>query len=219
MKKVILFLTVIFFSCTAEERVEKQKNILVIGNSITECLEIPLKGWYGNWGMAASSPDKDFCALLGEKTGSTIHKLPLRGWEGNTGTDLDTYIFPTTVSYDYIVIKIGENSDPSNIEYRQKFKEMVEYFQQFGSEIIVVSMVWPEYAFTEEGVPYITESRIDKAMREICQEKDLKFVDISEMQKDRSYYAYDEYADAQVACHPNDKGMQFIADKICENIR
>lgn len=65
MKKIIplLFLIgIIAVSCKKENPVDKTtfRQALVLGNSITIHPPLPSIGWFGNWGMAASSKDKDF---------------------------------------------------------------------------------------------------------------------------------------------------------------
>jgi len=47
--------------------IETLDDILILGNSITYHSENPSNGWYGNWGMAASSQNKDYAHLLEEK--------------------------------------------------------------------------------------------------------------------------------------------------------
>ena len=47
--------------------IETLDEILILGNSITYSSENHAIGWFGNWGMAASSQEKDYVHLFEEK--------------------------------------------------------------------------------------------------------------------------------------------------------
>ena len=59
---------------------------------------------------------------------------------------------------------------------------------------------------------------LDNNMEEFCQEKGYIFVDLRSMQDDQTNFAWGEWENGGIGCHPSDKGMQFIADKILEKI-
>lgn len=92
--------------------------VLIYGNSIALHARAPKIGWNGEWGMAASSREKDFAHLVvaglekrhGGRAGFRIRNLALL--ERNFTTNLTHFAeLADDVAYapDYVVIAIGEN--------------------------------------------------------------------------------------------------------------
>ena len=111
--------------------------ILFVGNSITWHKPAPSIGWHGDWGMAASSLDKDYVhvlvSLLEQKHGRVDYCVAqLSAWE-RAYTDL-SLLEPLSAVRDFapdvIVIRLTENmpegSAPASRPY---FEEMIRYFR------------------------------------------------------------------------------------------
>ncbi|WP_445718930.1 SGNH/GDSL hydrolase family protein [Flavobacterium sp.] len=212
------FVTLLIVSCSNEPEIRKPLSILVIGNSLTKAEQGG--EWLGNWGMAASHPELDFCGRLKNHfENSELDKLNIAVWENNLDYDLNLLTPITTKSYDYIIFKLGENvSDNNRSRYKEDFRNIISHYKQSKSKIIIVSTVWNEYEFDLYGNPFLTESIKDRVMSEVAEEEDCIFVDISEMKNVSDYYAWNEYVNQAIASHPNDNGMLFIANKIIDKM-
>jgi len=71
MKLILLLIGVLVMStdvaATVSVKAENDttiRRVLILGNSITIYSPAPQIGWYGDWGMAAGSKDKDFVHIL-----------------------------------------------------------------------------------------------------------------------------------------------------------
>lgn len=214
----VVFIALLVVSCSNDTETNKSLSMLVIGNSITKAE--PGGEWLGNWGMAASHPELDFCGRLKNHfENSELDKLNIAIWENNLDYDLNLLTPITTKSYDYIIFKLGENvNDNDRNRYKEDFRNMINHFKQSDSKIIIVSTVWNEYEFDIYGNPFVVESVKDRVMKEVAEEDDYIFVDISEMRNNSENYAWNEYINQGIASHPNDYGMLFIANKIIEKI-
>jgi uncharacterized lipoprotein len=62
MRELKLFLVLLLLAGCGSS--SKAKDLLVIGNSITQYGANPAIGWNGNWGMAAPSANEDFSHLV-----------------------------------------------------------------------------------------------------------------------------------------------------------
>lgn len=176
-------------------------------------------GWViGEWLLRIS--ELDFCGRLKNHfENSELDKLNIAIWENNLDYDLNLLTPITTKSYDYIIFKLGENvNDNDRNRYKEDFRNMINHFKQSDSKIIIVSTVWNEYEFDIYGNPFVVESVKDRVMKEVAEEDDYIFVDISEMRNNSENYAWNEYINQGIASHPNDYGMLFIANKIIEKI-
>jgi alpha-galactosidase len=210
MKKLIYtaLLSLLLIGCAKEEITKKDVSVLVIGNSITMSNSNPDIGWNGNCGMAASSIDKDFCSqlrylLLADYKNVNLDRTQLAWWESNFSYDY-TWQIDLTKSYDYIVIELGENVSNYS-QYKNALNKLIADFKTTNSKIILVSNAWHK-------------PEVDNIEFEICQENNYQFCDISAMYSDSNYYAT-EYENQEVAAHPNNEGMMFMANSIYLTIK
>jgi hypothetical protein len=223
MKRLfVVLIAALLISCSSEQTILEQtqvkpsKKVLVIGNSITK--SPPGGEWLGNWGMAASAPEKDFCSLL-EKgmDAELLDRKNIAIWENNFNCSEEHYSITTSLQYDYIIVKIGENVSDL-INFKVELQKLIDYYEQYGNKIVLVTTVWGQYEFDVDGNPYGVPSEKDKAIKEVALENSHIFVDISEIQNDPIYYALGQFNDAGVAAHPSDLGMEFIANKILSKL-
>jgi hypothetical protein len=214
MKKLfIILITLVLASCSKEEIKKEPLKIMVIGNSITYSPEFG--EWKGNWGMASTSPEKDFCGIIGKNT--NLDRKNIAVWENDFYCSQEYYTITTSLKYDYLILKIGENVT-NLVNFKTELQKLTEYYSNYADKIILVTTVWKQYEFDSLGNPYEVPSDKDRIITEVALENNFILVDISEMKEDVSNYAWYEYEDSSIACHPNDKGMKFIADKILEKI-
>lgn len=202
MKKIILLLlTPIFIGCSATEET-KEKSILILGNSITYHSKAESLGWYGDWGMAASSPDKDFAHILKANIPNYNFKIKnVALWEQSFSTDF----YGATEHYDYIFVKLSENVTDFK-RYKEELPKLLRSYMDKNTKVFLISSVW----FSPEK---------DSITKETAELLNQTYVDISEMQSNPIYYAIDEFEDLGVANHPSDKGMEFIAKKCLKSLQ
>ena len=204
---------------------EDSFNYFALGNSLT--LRGTIEGaWWNECGMAASSAEKDFFHQVSAYLENNVGKVNSYAcnfsdwemWHGNRSALLP-YIDPyLSEDLDLITIELGENVAylPN---YQADFTNLISYIQEKcpNAQIIVVSDFW-----------YVAgRDEMEKAAAESC---GADFADISDI-RDVSYYycglgttVYDAdgnphvVEDADVARHPNDAGMKYIADTIISKI-
>lgn len=201
-------------------------NYLAIGNSITK--HDIVNYWWSECGMAASKPDKDYFHLVTaflEKSKENIivcsYAYNFAIWE-NQATDraetlnaLDDYL---NEDLNLITVQLGENaSDLSTFlgDYEYLLNHIKTYCPK--AQIIVIGDFW-EYG------------ERDKMKRQAAEQCDVQYVDLSEIRNEEfmaelgtSIYGDDgqwhKIEHEGVAKHPSDKGMEYIAGKIIEEIK
>ncbi|MCY3017732.1 MAG: glycoside hydrolase family 127 protein, partial [Planctomycetota bacterium] len=211
------------FPVTAEPEVKAAaiRKILFLGNSIT--LHGPKAdiGWTGNWGMAASSEDKDYVHLvtssLARHTGTPpqIMVRNIADFERNYATyDVheqmkDLFAFDP----DLVVLAIGENVPAlGSEEDKARFKAGVMKILRCAlarrhPQVVVRSCFWADPAK-------------DQVLSQACQEADAIFVNAGPLGKEASNAARSErsFKHDGVAGHPGDKGMKALADAIIQAV-
>ena len=211
------------FPVTAEPEVKPSaiRRILFLGNSIT--LHGPKAdiGWTGNWGMAASSEDKDYVHLvtsaLARHTGSRPQILVsnIAGFERNYATyDVDSQMKDLfAFDPDLVVLTIGENvpalgSEEAKTQFKAGVMSILRCAMAKRHPLVVVrSCFWADAAK-------------DEVLRQACQEVGGIFVDAGPLGRDPANAARSErsFAHAGVAGHPGDKGMKALAGAIVEAV-
>ena len=198
-KYCLAFLLMVSFGCV--KSTSRRLNIVVIGNSLTRHPPAPGLGWTHNWGMAASTPKKDFCAILGKS--HHVQKLQIPYWE-LTFNESDFLAAPDK-KIDVLIIELGENVATENLsKFREALPDLIARYKQSNTKVMLIGNFWKS-------------DDHDAVERKICEDYNYVFVDLSSIHNDKSYSAT-EYTNSLVSIHPNDKGMKFIARKILESL-
>jgi alpha-galactosidase len=203
----------------------KANKILFLGNSITCHPYRPSIGWYGTWGMAASSADKDFVHVLTSKIATTAGATPTikavniaEAFELAYNTCNPEKDFAAEIAFkpDIIVLAVGENvpalgtpTDQAN--YANAFANLLDVLKKdTGATIFTRSCFWPDA--TKDGI-----------MKTATLAADDYFVDISSLSKDAVNYAYGDPAspfkdNTTINTHPGDTGMANIAGLLYDSM-
>jgi len=209
------------FPVTAEPEIKPLaiRRILFLGNSIT--LHGPKDdiGWTGNWGMAASSADKDYVHLvanaLARRTGAApqIRVSNIADFERNYATyDVDGQM-KDLFAFDpeLVILAIGENVPPLNSEHaKAQFHAGVMNILRCALAkrhplVLVRSCFWADPAK-------------DEVLRQASQEANAIFVDAGPLGREPANAARSErsFTHDGVAGHPGDQGMKALADAIIQ---
>jgi hypothetical protein len=200
--------------------------ILFLGNSIA--LHGPYVAWtrVGGWGMAASAPEKDYVHLvagaIASRTGVPLRIAPTRSdlprwYHGNPPLELgDANVLNIADIFernydtwenariqrqieakpDIVILQVGENMPSGDMEtFRLALRTLLKGLKEKSDpRIFVISVILG------------AKPEVDKIKREVCDEDPGRrfFVDLEDVRVDAS----------GAAGHPNDVGMQTIADAI-----
>ena len=138
----------------------KANRILFLGNSITLHGPAPAIGWQGNWGMAASSRDKDYVHLVVKAISRTAGKEPeslvanIADFERQSGTyDIDRELEKELAfKADIVIVAIGENvpalaSEQAKSTFKTGMTKMLKKLKENSNPIIVVrTCFWQDHA-------------------------------------------------------------------------
>lgn len=190
--------------------------ILFLGNSITKHEPKPEIGWYGNWGMAASSAEKDYVHLC---MNTMLKKYPnaafcmVQGavWERSyRDCDFDEY-FKEAKDFnpDVIICLISENIVNEDFDadvFIEQFHNLHMYLSgnNKNAKIIVTSNFFNNEAKNE-------------AIKAYAEKYKAIFIYISDIINDKENLA-GEYEHEGIRIHPSDNGMAIIARRIIERV-
>jgi hypothetical protein len=191
--------------------------ILFLGNSITLHGPKPDIGWTGNWGMAASTREKDFVhrllARINEKAGGEpeVKIRNLADFERRLlDFDLDEGLRDELeFRADLVIVALGENATSPTTEaerenFSRAFDRLLQKLAAQGQPTILVrNSFWPD-------------EQKDTLMQQATQRAKAVFVDLEKLGADPAHAAKSERSieHAGVAAHPGDKGMEAIANTI-----
>ncbi len=196
--------------------------ILYLGNSITLHGPAPSIGWVGNWGMAASSEDKDYVHLVTNFIEAASGNNPqiliknIADFERGYATyDIsDGLKEELAFEADIVIVAIGENvaelsTEDARANFGKAFLGLLTALQKTGHPTIFVRSSFWENASK------------DRIMQQAAGEANVSFVDIRETGQSEANIARSErqFEHAGVAGHPGDKGMRAIADAIITAIK
>lgn len=213
----LITLLVILIDTAHGQSARAYPKVLFLGNSITKHGPKADIDWSGNWGMAASSEEKDyvhvFAKALEEKTRAKPEVMikNIADFE-RAYADYDIAAKlkePIDFGADLIVLAIGENVPAlKSADDAAKLQASVtQLLKAIASDrkptILVRSCFWANEAK-------------DAALKKSCDEVGGIYVDLSALSKDQSLHGHAEreFKNAGVANHPGDKGMAAIADAL-----
>ena len=204
-------------------------NMLYLGNSMTWHGIKSEIGWGGEgqaggeWGMAATAPEKDYAHLTSAAYGEWCGRTPITRavniamWEQNyTGYNVQLALaneiqFVSTAEVAVVVFAVGENIGAWDATtFKTSFKNLVKTFtdilgESAKTQAVVRSEFWRNN--TRAAV-----------MKEVADELGILFVDagpIGDVAANRwTGRADSPFSHAGVAMHPSDDGMKALADAI-----
>lgn len=186
--------------------------VLIIGNSITRHGIAPGIGWNNDWGMAASSADKDYVHLLSTKI---CNKEPDASflichavlWERNykNGKGVHAKFEPAHMfAADVIIMRCIENCPQHEFDFdafNSEYIALIDYLNPGNkAEVILTTGFWKHIG--------------DSEIRKIASQRNYPLVDLGYLGEDDNMKAIGRFEHSGVAAHPGDKGMKFIADDI-----
>ena len=193
------------------------KKILIVGNSITRHAPKAEIGWSGNWGMAASSKDKDYVHRL---ESLVFLKCPdarfcicqAADWETHykCGTE-QFHLFAPAAEFgaDIIVIRLIENCPRDDFDealFEKQFSDFVTYLNSTGNaKIIIASSFWKRAG--------------DEILKKVATDNGYDFIYLGELGENPEMRADGLFEHIGVAMHPGDKGMETIANLIFDTIK
>jgi hypothetical protein len=189
-------------------------NIYFLGNSIT--LHDPYEeiGWFGNWGMAATSEENDYVHKLINKL-ENEYKIYFRinyglrniaDWERDFSIELDTFEIN---EIDLLIIRLGENVNDEyalNNNYYEALDGLIKRFKGNNTQIIITDNYWPsEYK--------------DNIQKKVAIDNNYYFVQINDLFSNSENSAFGKFEHYGVASHPSDIGMENITLRLFECIK
>ncbi|WP_114750087.1 hypothetical protein [Pleomorphovibrio marinus] len=216
----VMLVSNIFLGCSLlEKQYEESKfdRVLVIGNSITHHPPNTEIKWYGDWGMAASEPSKDFFHTLSSSFQNLDNAVTLKRqnvFVFERGFDnpfiADEFEELREFAPDLLIIRLGENVPLERLE-TNNFSIALQDFVGFildgrKEEVIITSTFWEN-------------SQMDTQLKHAAEERGWNYVPIGHLGSSDTYKAIGEFENEFVEIHPNDAGMAEIAALIWEEVK
>ena len=219
---VLVVSILIITACSNNDNAILQKRTekcIILGNSIT--LHSICEYWWGEWGMAASTRENDFVHKLENKirtNNKNIKCTPtnIAAWEQSLDINSIDLMTLKIYDYDYIIIRLGENisNDTESIVCEKAFKELIDNIRNINSSanIFITGVFWPN-------------ASKESAIKNVASSENIKYINIDKFCIDKNVHTIGDQVfgdDGQlhtinnddVASHPNDSGMEAIAEEL-----
>ena len=189
------------------------KRVMFVGNSITRHGVADEIGWHWDFGMAASSIDKDYVHLLikhilADDPDAAFCICQVWEWELNYREGekvLDKYAPARAFEADVIIMRCIENcavKDFDSEAFCREYKKLIDYLDPTGrAKVILTTSFWNH----PEG---------DRAIKSVAAERGYPAAYLGDLGEDDSMKAIGLFEHDGVANHPGDKGMAAIAERI-----
>ena len=190
--------------------------ILVLGNSITRHGPLAEIGWNNDWGMAASTAEKDYVHRLYAKLTENGQDVYMRirqasYWETHFLEDgvLSKFEEEKDFQADIVVFRLGDNVINAKAEEKVHFESALEDFMSYicakNAKVLFTTCFW-------------VLSDVDSVIERVAKKRGDTFIPAN-FATDESNTAVGKFEHAGVACHPGDDGMEKIAEVIYRAIQ
>jgi alpha-galactosidase len=176
-------------------------DLVIIGNSITKIGPNASLGWTGDWGMAATSPEKDFAHLTAAAMGLPLTPLNFSPLEKDPMGNL--WQIPSYVQYassrSAVVVELGDNVPEGGApQFALGYGALLDALHV--ARLVCVSTWWKDDAK-------------DAVIEQGCKAHGGKYVFIGDIYPNRAD-DIGRYANVDVDRHPHDWSMQVIATRV-----
>lgn len=179
------------------------KELLIVGDGLTKNAPMPELGWKGDWGMAATSEDKDYAHLLFARIKTVCPKAQL---------NLDNIMYEDTMTgwihlvpntADVIIIQLGDNykGGVSPEEYGKAYQQMIGELR--GETVKPVICIGPW-----------SNKKLEPFIAKAAQAAKAKFVSLRTIAADPANGAAADGVYPKLADRPGNRGMKAIADAV-----
>ena len=194
----------------------KGKRVLFLGNSITLHGASHENGWHGEWGMAASSKEKDYVhRIISEVTNydadAAFCICQVSRWERNYKNPaeiIELYDGAKDFCADVIVSRFVENCAVPDFEpevFLSEYEKFIKSFNTSGNaKFILTTGFWKHPG--------------DEQIRFVAESNDYPLVVLGDLGEDDTMKAIGLFEHTGIAEHPGDKGMEYIAKRILKHI-
>lgn len=211
---LMILTSLIYFSCGQHQKGKGEtKSVLILGNSIVQHGAAPQIGWYGNWGMAATTRDSDFVHLLiseikAKDPDVTFAFANIGGFEFQP--DFDFHRLDSFAPPDMLILRFSENVNGTtltNEELAKNYDKLIRHIDPEDKAVkVIVTGIWHKPETHAMQKKYAAEHRYI-------------FVRNDDLLADTTNTAKGLFANKDVAAHPSDKGMRRIKERIWEQIK
>jgi hypothetical protein len=212
---LIYTLAFLLFFCNPKEEtipVKTPKKVLILGNSITWHPPGPDIKWFGNWGMAASSAEKDFLSLLTKKIkenntqnevlGKNVYPFE-RGYETINLTEFEEL---KTFKADIIIIRFGENITEKERAENPQLQVAVKAFVDYLADGRPVKVILT--------TPFWTNLGVNQNFLSLSTKNNWPLISLHDLGLANENMALERFENPSVGRHPGDLGMERIANRI-----
>lgn len=203
----LLLFTIIISSCSrnTSEFEKKDLRVLILGNSILKHPPSPNLGWSGDWGMAATSPDRDFLHLYNKLliesnkyNDVSIDFKNISIWENDFNYNIKQDLDISTYSYDLLIIRLGENVSNKD-EYYLALDYVIKLFKNEKTKVIITGIIWED-------------DKKENIHQQLAIDNQYKFISFASFRSQPENYSWGIYENSAVAAHPSDFGMENISN-------
>ena len=187
--------------------------ILVVGNSMTRHGPKKDIGWEYDWGMAASSSEKDFVHRLFSMLNKDGRDVYMRVrhcsfWETYFVDEdvLSNYDDDRAFRANIVIYRLGENVAGRDEPFFKKNAEKFIRHISGNGKVIMTTCFWKNEI-------------VDDGIRSIAKENGYPLVELGDLGDDPEMKATGLFSHSGVAAHPGDKGMEEIAERIFKKIK
>ena len=194
--------------------------VLIVGNSITR--HPPSGEWLGDWGMSASSMEKDyvhlFMKMFRDKYGKArfcVAQLADMEHKCKDINAVDTVLakFEELKKFqaDIVIFRLSENVQTANeaeqAAFKASFEKTVRFLNNEGKAKLIFS------------TGFWHNPNADAVIREVAKTYGAPCVELGDLGEQDKYKAIGLFKHPGIAAHPGDAGMQAIAERLFDAVK